>query len=95
MQKEDTARDKWAKILLRMKGNIPEICIRQPKYSQQGTEEIHTKASDRKKQKREQQRELLERQEWQERQKEEKRRKTATMNQKMKQEQIYRTCPTK
>ena len=48
MQKEETTRDKWAQILLRMKGNIPEICLRQPKYSQQGTEERHTKASDRK-----------------------------------------------
>ena len=51
MQKEETTRDKWAQILLRMKGNIPEIRIRQSKYPQQGQEEIHTRASDRKKEK--------------------------------------------
>ena len=52
MPQGDTPRDKWAKILLRMKGNIPEVCLQKMKHPQQQTERIYTKASDRLKQKR-------------------------------------------
>ena len=48
---EETPRGKWAKVLLRMKGNVPEIKLRKEKYPQQPKKEIaiYTKASDRKK----------------------------------------------
>ena len=42
-----TPRDNWAKILLRMKGNIPEVCLRERRHSQQQTEKIYKKAPDR------------------------------------------------
>ena len=44
---QDTPRDKWAKILLRMKGIILEIQLQEMKYPQQPREELYTKASDR------------------------------------------------
>ena len=48
---EEKPRDKWAKVLLRMKGNVHGIKLRNEKYSQQPRKEIaiYTKASDRKK----------------------------------------------
>jgi len=95
MRKEDTSRDKWAKILLRMKGNIPEIRLRQPKYPQQGTEELHTKASDRKNRSGNNNKKIWKDKNGKNDKKKNTRRKTATMNKKMKREQTYRTCPTK
>ena len=47
LQAQVTPRGKWAKILLRMKGNIPEIQLHEMKYSQQPKEVLYTKAADR------------------------------------------------
>ena len=60
MPQEDTPRDKWAKILLRIKGNIPVVFLQKTKYPQQQTEKIHTKSSDRQKQKTEQEKQKKE-----------------------------------
>ena len=51
MPQEDTPRDKWEKILMGTKGNIPELCLQKIKHPQQQTERIYTKTSDRLKQK--------------------------------------------
>ena len=50
---EDTPRDKWAKLILRMKGNIPEIKLRERerKHSEEKTVAMHTKAAERQKEK--------------------------------------------
>ena len=52
LQLNDTPRDKWAKILQRMKGNMREVKLRERKYPQQLEEAIYTKVSDRDKGKR-------------------------------------------
>ena len=50
---EDTPRDKWAKLILRMKGNIPGIKLREweRKHSEEKTVAMHTKAAERQKEK--------------------------------------------
>ena len=50
---EDTPRDKWAKLVLGMKGNIPEIKLREWKYAHPAEKEVatRTKASKRQNQK--------------------------------------------
>ena len=50
---EDTPRDKWAKLILRMKGNIPEIKLREweHKHSEEKIVAMHTKAAERQKEK--------------------------------------------
>ena len=48
LQQNDTPRDKWAKILLRKKGNIHEVQI-QGKIPTTAKRKLHTKATDRRK----------------------------------------------
>ena len=50
---EDTPRDKWAKLILRMKGNIPGIKLRawEHKHSEEKIVIMQTKAADRQKEK--------------------------------------------
>ena len=50
---EDTPRDKWAKLILRMKGNIPEIKLREweHKHTEEKTIIMHTKAAERQRKK--------------------------------------------
>ena len=50
---EDTPRGKWAKLILRMKGNIPEIKLREweHKHSEEKEVAMHTKAAERQKRK--------------------------------------------
>ena len=48
---EDTPRDKWAKLVLRMKGNIPEIRLREWKYTPGRKRDINAHKSSGKKQK--------------------------------------------
>ena len=47
LQTQDAPRGKWAKILLRMKGGVPEIQLQDMKYSQQPKEVLYTKSADR------------------------------------------------
>ena len=49
LQPRDTPRDKWAKILLRTKGKIPEVKLRGKQYTQQPKGKLYTKAADRQK----------------------------------------------
>ena len=46
---EETPRGKWAKILLRMKGNVPEVKLRKKRYPRQPKNDVYAKAPDRKK----------------------------------------------
>ena len=47
LQQEDAPRDKWAKILLRTKGNIREVKLQPRRYPHQPREKLCTKANDR------------------------------------------------
>ena len=47
LQQEDTPMGKWAKILLRLKGNMPEVKLQQQKYSHHQREKLSTRAKDR------------------------------------------------
>ena len=57
LQQEDAPREKWAKILLRMKGNIPEVKLQPRRYPHQTREELCTKAHDRREEKQKKQQE--------------------------------------
>ena len=46
LRQNDTPRDKWEKILLKMKGNIHEVKLQQRKYPHQPREKLNTKATD-------------------------------------------------